>query len=95
MLDFLNVFRDTRDTIVVHEGVAMWFPHFLKKPASGLLSIRQSSKNSNSSGLRDTRPPSYIEVVNFQLATYATDEVIACTVKYLENYKQALDVTPT
>lgn len=96
VLAFLKEFRDACDSIGVHEGVAMWlFPHFMKKPASSSLSARLSSRKSKSSGLHDERLSSYVEVVNFMLATYATDDVIARAVKTLENYKQLPGMAPT
>lgn len=62
----------------------MWlYPHFMKKPASSSLSARLSSRKTNSLGLHDARLVSYVEVVNFILATYATDDVIAKAVKQL------------
>lgn len=52
-------------------------------------------KKSNSSGFHDERVSSYVEVVSFLLATYATDEVIARAVKYVESYKQAIGMAST
>lgn len=52
------------------------------------------SKKSISSGLHDEILSSYVEVVNFLLGTFATDDVTARAVKYLENYKQALGMAP-
>lgn len=83
ILAFLKEFRDACESIEVHEGIAMWFfPHFLKKPASLLLSATWSAKKSNFTRLCDERLFAYIKVISSLPAIYATDDAITHVVKY-------------
>lgn len=60
----------------------------MKTPAPSSSSTCLSSIKATSTGLHDERLHSYVKVVNFLLATYANDDVIAQAVKELESYHQ-------
>lgn len=89
ILAILKEFTDPCDSIGIHEGVAtLLFPCFKKMPVSSSLEAQLSPKKRHVKGLHDELLSSYVEVVNFPLATYVTDDIIARAIKELESYRQ-------
>lgn len=52
-----------------------------------------SLKKVRATALYDERLSSYVKIVNYLLATYAAEDIIAHSVKKLEPYKQVLEIS--
>ena len=79
ILAFLPQFKTACDTNGVHEGAETWlFQFFIKSPAKAALvaRIRAPNKAKAKHGRKDGILTSYVQVVNYLLRSYATDEVI-------------------
>lgn len=94
ILVFLKEFRNAYESVVIHEGVARWLvSYFMKMSALSSLETRLSPRKIRASGLHDEKLSTYVEVVTHFLGTYATNNIIAQTMKELEFYKQTPGVS--
>ena len=97
VLSFLSVFRSACDSNGISEGAAMWlFHYFMKKTPAAALSSRlalEPARFARSPDDAHERLGSYVEVVNYLLATYATDDVIAETVGDILSIRQGKGTT--
>jgi len=102
VINFLDAFQTACDTNGIHEGAAMWlFQFFLKNPAQATVKARLAAdsprKKKHRIGSSSRRHLSneteklcsYVEVVQFLLLTYATDEVIAEAMNDLQAFQQS------
>lgn len=70
------------------------FPFY--EEASVIVNVSELSfRKSNSPELHDERLSSYVEVINFLLATYDADDITARAGSYLESCKQVPGMEPT
>lgn len=81
---FLKTFRKIWDSIGIQGGAAAYLIYFLmKKPALPSLEVRLPPNKNRANGLHVQWLSSYVEVFNYLLTKYATDEIIAHTIKKL------------
>lgn len=94
ILTFLKKIRRARKSIGLHEAaVTRLFSYFMKKPESLSLEARLSPKMRYGKGLHDKRLFSYLEIINYTSARYATDDNMARAIKDLESYYQCLEIS--
>lgn len=73
--------------------VFLIFSYFMKKPASLSLVGRLSPKKIPTTGLHGERLSSYVEIVNYLLCTYATDDIMAWAIMKMKFSMQAPEVS--
>lgn len=79
-------FGDKCDSIGVHAVVVTWLsPYRLWIKASSSIPVCLSSRKSNVSGTHEESFSAYVDMKNFHFETYATEDVINCTDKYVES----------
>lgn len=94
ILAILEKFRNVCDSNDTQEKKALWpILYILKRLASSSLEVRSYLNKIRETGLHNKRILSYVEVVNYFITTFATDDIIAHTIKGLEFYNSCPEVS--